>query len=69
MNMAALKTEPEYENALAEIDTLMDAADSDRDRLELLVKLVCSYEDKHYPIGLPDPVEAIKFRMEQMGLT
>ena len=68
MNLTALKTELEYEAALVEIEKLMDSADPGRDRLELLVNLVCSYEDEHYPIGPPDPIEAIKFRMEQMEL-
>jgi HTH-type transcriptional regulator / antitoxin HigA len=69
MNLTALKTEPEYEAALSEIEKLMDNDGPDQDRLELLVKLVCSYEDEHYPIGPPDPIEAIKFRLEQMGQT
>ena len=41
----------------------------DGDRFEVLLALVHSYESKHFPIDLPDPVEAIKFRMEQPGLT
>lgn len=68
MNPSSLQTVSEYETALAEIEKLMDCAGPDRDQLESLVKLVCSYEDEQYPIGPPDPVEAIKFRMEQMGL-
>ena len=68
MNLTILKTEPEYEAALAEIEKLMDSEGADRDRLELLVQQVCAYEDEHYPIDPPDPIEAIKFRMEQMGL-
>lgn len=68
MNIAALETESKYESTLAEIERLMAAERSDLERLELLVKLVCSYEDEHYPIGSPDPIEAIKFRIEQMGL-
>lgn len=69
MKIQVLKNEADYEAALAEIQTIMDSAQPDADRLELLVLLVRDYEDKHYPIDLPDPVEAIKFRMEQMGLT
>lgn len=68
MNFSALKTEPEYEAALAEIEKLMDSSGPDCERLELLVQLVCAYEDEHYPIDRPDPIEAIKFRMEQMKL-
>jgi len=67
MNLAALITESEYESALTEIEKHMDAAEPDRDRLEVLVNLVCSYENEHYPIDPPDPIEAIKFRMEQTG--
>lgn len=68
MKLKVLKTEEEYETALAEIEKLMDSSKPDRDRLELLVLLVHTYEDLLYPIDLPDPIEAIKFRMEQAGL-
>ena len=65
-----IKTEEEYENTLERIDTLMDATPGapEGDELELLATLVELYEAEIYPIGLPDPVEAIKFRMEQQGL-
>jgi HTH-type transcriptional regulator/antitoxin HigA len=65
-----IKTEKDYTLALKRIETLMDAeaATSESDELELLSTLVEMYEEKHYPIDLPDPVEAIKFRMEQLGL-
>jgi HTH-type transcriptional regulator/antitoxin HigA len=65
-----IKTEAEYEGTLERIDTLMDATlgTPEGDELELLVTLVELYEAEAYPIGLPDPVEAIKFRMEQQGL-
>lgn len=65
-----IKTEAEYDAALAEIDTLMDAAGNSQEaeRLELLSILVEAYESEHYPIDPPDPVEAIKFRMDQAGL-
>ncbi len=65
-----IKTEVGYDKALARINELMDA-DPDTpegDELELLVTLVELYEKKVHPIDLPDPVEAIKFRMEQMEL-
>lgn len=65
-----IKNETDYEAALCRIDALMDT-DPDTpegDELELLVTLVELYEKKAYPIDLPDPIEAIKFRMEQMGL-
>ncbi len=65
-----IKTEEEYENTLVRIESLMDAEPGTQagDELELLVTLVELYEEEAYPIDLPDPVEAIKFRMEQQGL-
>ena len=71
MKIKILKTEDEYEAALARIESLMDAepGSSQEEELELLVLLVENYEAEHYPIDLPDPVEAIKFRMDQEGLT
>lgn len=71
MNIKPIKTEKEYEAGLKEIEQLFDAEpDSpDGDRLEVLVGLVEAYEDKHYPIPLPDPIEAILFYMEARGLT
>jgi len=65
-----IKNETDYEAALARINELMDADLGTRegDELELLVSLVEWYEKKAHPIGLPDPVEAIRFRMEQLGL-
>ncbi len=65
-----IKTEKEYERALARINDLMDAdaGTPEGDELELLVTLVELYEKGKHSIDLPDPVEAIKFRMEQLGL-
>ena len=62
-----IKTEKDYEAALSRIEGLMDAAPGtpEMDELELLTALVEMYEDKHYPISSPDPIEAIKFRMDQ----
>ena len=70
MQVKILKTEKEYEAALRRIDALMDAepGSPEEEQLELLALLVEKYEAEHYPIGLPDPVEAIKFRMDQEGL-
>ena len=64
-----IKTERDYKGALSKIDTLMDAkrGTPGGDKLEVYVTLVEAYEAKHYPIDPPEPVEAIKFRMEQMG--
>jgi HTH-type transcriptional regulator/antitoxin HigA len=71
MKAKVIKTEAEYEAALAFIETLMDAepGSPQEDELELFSMLVENYEKENYPIGLPDPVEAIKFRIEQEGLT
>ena len=71
MEIRPIKTEADYEATLKEIEGLMfaDAGSSEGDRLDVLVTLVEAYEREHYPIDFPDPVEAIKFRMEQQGLT
>lgn len=71
MEIRPIKTKADYEATLKEIESLMSAeADSPQgDRLDVLVTLVEAYEREHYPIGFPDPVEAIKFRMEQQGLS
>ena len=71
MDIRPIKTEADYEATLQEIEGLMSAADGSLkgDRLDVLVTLIEAYERDHYPIGFPDPVEAIKFRMEQQGLT
>src|SRR6056297_1563828 len=65
-----IKTETDYEQALSRIEELMDAdaGTPEADELELLATLVEMYEDAHYPIDMPDPVDAIRFRMEQAGL-
>jgi HTH-type transcriptional regulator / antitoxin HigA len=64
-------TEEDYEAVLLRIDSLMDAeaCTPEADELEVLATLVELYEEKHFPIGWPDPIEAIQFRMEQAGLT
>ena len=66
-----IKTEEDYEKALYRIEGIIDAelGTPEMDELELLTALVEMYEDRHYPIGPPDPIEAIKFRMDQLGLT
>ncbi len=69
MEPKVLKTEADYEAALAHVETLMDAAPgSPEEELELFALLIDAYERVHHPIDLPDPIEAIKFRMEQQGL-
>jgi HTH-type transcriptional regulator/antitoxin HigA len=71
MKIIAIQTEADYEVALVRVERLMDAdPDSpEEDELAYLASLIEQYEDEHYPIDPPDPVEAIKFRMEQEGLT
>ena len=71
MEIKPIKTKADHRAALKEIETLMAAEhDSPKgERLDVLVTLVEAYENKHYRLDLPDPVEAIKFRMEQKGMT
>ena len=66
-----IKTEVDYNNALKRIEQLFDAkaGTPEADELELLATLVELYEKEHFPVDAPDPVSAIKFRMEQEGLT
>lgn len=71
MEIRPIKTKGDYRAALKEIEALM-AAEADTpegERLDVLVTLVEAYERKHYRLDLPDAVEAIKFRMEQKGMT
>ena len=70
MKIKLIKTEADYSAALARIDELFDAIPGSKnfDEVELLMKLVEFYEEQHYKIEAPDPIEAIKFRMEQMGM-
>ncbi len=70
MKPKIIKTEEEYAAALARVEALMDATPGSarEEELELWSLLVERYEQQHFPIGLPDPVAAIKFRMEQEGL-
>jgi HTH-type transcriptional regulator/antitoxin HigA len=71
MDIRLLKTEADYEWALSQIEEAFDAAPgtAESDRLEVLVTLVEDYEESHFPVPLPDPIEALKFRMEAQGLT
>ncbi len=70
MNIRPIKTEEDYNNTLSQIESLMDAKSNtvQMDELEVLTTLVEAYEEQHYKIDAPDPIEAIKFRMEQEGL-
>ena len=71
MKPKIIRTEEEYQAALTYIETLMDAAPGsvEEEELELYSLLVEKYEQEHFPIEMPDPVEAILFRMDQLGLT
>jgi HTH-type transcriptional regulator/antitoxin HigA len=71
MNIKPIKTKKDYEQALARLEVIFDAKKGSPkgDELELLGMLVDNYENENFPIGFPDPVEAIKFRMEQLGYT
>lgn len=66
-----IRGEADYQGAFAEVAALWGAPSGTArgDRLDVLVTLIDAYEAKHHPIDPPDPVEAIKFRMEQQGLT
>jgi HTH-type transcriptional regulator/antitoxin HigA len=69
MEIKAISTESDYQKALERLEVIFDAkkGSEESDELEILGILIESYENEHYPIDLPDPIEAIKFRMEQMG--
>lgn len=71
MEIRPIKTEDDYRKTLAEIELLMGAEPGSPagDRLDVLVTLVEAHERKHYPLGLPDPIDAIQFEMERRGLT
>ena len=71
MDIRPIKTKADYQAALKKIEVLMDARPHTPkgDQLDVLVTLVEAYETKHYPLDLPDPVEAIKYAMESKGLT
>lgn len=69
MTLRLIKTKKDYQNALGRLEVIFDAkpGTSQGDELEVLGILVDKYEQEHYPIDFPDPIEAIKFRMEQLG--
>jgi len=71
MNIKPIRTKADYKAALKTIESLMSAKANtpEGDRLDVLVTLVEAYERTHFPMDLPDAVDAIKFRMEQSGLT
>lgn len=69
MNLKPIRTKKDYEHALKRLETIFDAKKGtpEGDELEILGILIDQYEKEHFPIDLPDPIEAIKFRMEQLG--
>jgi HTH-type transcriptional regulator/antitoxin HigA len=69
MQLKPIKTDVDHEAALKEIERLWGAAEgtADGDRLEILITLAESYEVANFPMDMPDPIEAIKFRLEQQG--
>ncbi|MBN1969871.1 MAG: transcriptional regulator [Candidatus Delongbacteria bacterium] len=71
MDIRPIRTVEDYNAAISRIEELWGAKKDtlEGDEFDLLVTLVESYEMKHYPIAPPDPIDAIKFRMEQMGMT
>ena len=71
MKLRLIKTKKDYQNALVRFEKVFDAKPNtaEGDELELLGILIDTYEKANYPIDFPDPIEAIKFRMEQLGYT
>lgn len=70
MKLKAIKTEKDYDQALARLKSIFQAEvdTPEGDEAEVLSILIEKYEEQNYLIGMPDPIEAIKFRMEQMGM-
>lgn len=71
MNVKPIRTKKDYQQALVRLEVIFDAKKGSKegDELEILGILIDQYESEHFPIDLPDPIEAIKFRMEQLGYT
>ncbi|MGY5353587.1 helix-turn-helix domain-containing protein [Wenyingzhuangia sp. IMCC45467] len=70
MDISPIRNEKDYQKALERLELIFDAKKDSKegDELEILSMLIDKYENEVYPIGMPDPIEAIKFRMEQMGM-
>lgn len=70
MKIKPLKTEQDYEKALERLEVIFDAPPDSKegDEAEILSMMIDNYENEHYPIDAPDPIEAIKIRMEEMNL-
>jgi len=71
MKIKPITTEIEYQEALERLELIFDAKKGtpEGNELEILSILIDKYENENFPIGMPDPIEAIKFRMEQMGIS
>ena len=69
MDIKPIRAEADYERALRRVEELWDSPEGsvESDELDILATLIEAYEREHYPIDLPDPIEAIKFRLEQKG--
>lgn len=70
MNISPIRNEKDYQNALERLEVIFDSKKGTKegDELEIRAILIDNYENEHFPIGMPDPISAIKFRMEQMGM-
>ncbi len=70
MQIKPIKSEADYQNALKQMETVFDAIEGtpESDFADILALMIDDYEQRHYPIELPDPIEAIKVRMEEMNL-
>jgi len=71
MNIKPIRNDKDLKDAFRQLDMVFQSkkGTKESDEMEILVTLIEAYENKHYPISAPTPVEAIKFRMEQQGLT
>jgi HTH-type transcriptional regulator/antitoxin HigA len=69
MDIKPIRGEADYERALRRVEELWDSSEgsAESDEMDVLATLIEAYEEEHYPIDLPDPIEAIKFRLEQKG--
>lgn len=70
MKIKPIRTEQDYREALKRLEIIFDAEPNSKeeDEAEIIIILIDNYEKQHYPIGAPDPIEAIKIRMEEMNL-
>jgi HTH-type transcriptional regulator/antitoxin HigA len=70
MNIAPIRNEKDYQKALDRLEVIFEAKKGSElgDELEILSILIDQYENENFPIDMPDPIEAIKFRMEQLGM-